>query len=266
LSDARWALIEPTLTAWRAARAGLGINPPQHGLRTLMNAILYVDRTGIPWSYLPHDFPPGQTVYGYFAAWERDGIFAQPGGLLRHLVRQSTGPAEEPGACVLDSQSVKTATTVPRTSQGADAAKKIVGRKRHIMTDTRGLSLVLLVTAASVQDTVSGVRWLDRAAAGHRRVTKAWVDGGYKNTLVEHGAELGIAVEVVHRPPRARGFPLLPRRWPVERTLGWIRGYRRLVRDYEALPRRSEAMTRLAMIDIMSRRLTGESTPAWRGT
>lgn len=111
LSDARWELIRPTLEAWRQARNG--IRKPTHDLRALMNAILYVDRTGIPWRYLPHDFTPHQTVYGYFARWEADGIFDQLTGLLRDKIRQAEGRTTEPSASLIDSQSIKTSTTVP---------------------------------------------------------------------------------------------------------------------------------------------------------
>lgn len=124
LSDARWALVEPVLTAWRAARRrhALAIGrPPEHDLRQIMNAILYVDRTGIPWRYLPHDFPPHQTVCGYFARWDEDGVFAQLTGLLRRLVRESEGRSSEPSACVLDSQTIKTSANVPLEDQGTDA-------------------------------------------------------------------------------------------------------------------------------------------------
>jgi len=133
LSDARWALVEPTLTAWREheRRAGPGIGrPPRHDLRSILDAILYVDRTGAPWRYLPHEYPPWQTVYYYFARWQKDGVFEQLSGLLRRLIRIAEGRDPEPTACVIDSQSVKTAATVPAATQGVDAAKKIVGRKR----------------------------------------------------------------------------------------------------------------------------------------
>jgi transposase len=122
------------------------LRKPTHDLRALMNAILYVDRTGIPWRYLPHDYPPHQTVYGYFAHWEADGIFDQLTGLLRGKVRQAEGRTSEPSACLIDSQSIKTSATVHLTSQGIDPAKKIIGRKRHIVTDTLGL---LLATAGA---------------------------------------------------------------------------------------------------------------------
>jgi transposase len=115
LSDARWELIEPVLSAWRFERRGRALDfgrPPRHDLREIMNAILYVDRTGCQWAYLPHDFPPHQTLYGYFAKWQTDGIFAQLNG-LRELVRQQEGKHRHPSACVIDAQSVKTSTSVP---------------------------------------------------------------------------------------------------------------------------------------------------------
>ncbi|MFC9397227.1 IS5 family transposase [Streptomyces sp. NPDC057027] len=269
LSDARWALMEPTLTAWRNERAARALafgRPPEHDLRDLLDAILYVDRTGIPWRYLPHDYPPHQTVYAYFARWQNDGIFAQLNGLLRRLVRTAEERGAEPTACIVDSQSVKTSTNVPKASQGIDPAKKIIGRKRNIVTDTIGLLLAVLVTAASVQDGTAGRHLLTQIASDHPTVTKAWAGMGYKNAVVEHGAALGIDVDIVRRDPATKGFVVQPRRWVVERTLGWLMNHRRLPRDYEALPARSEAMIHVVMISLMTRRLTGENTPTWRGT
>jgi transposase len=267
LSDARWALVEPVLTAWRAARRSKGIpggRPPEHELRDLLDAIMYVDRTGIPWRYLPHEYPPWESVYHYFAAWRDEGVFEQLGGLLRRLVREQAGRDAEPSAGVLDAQSVKTSTNVPAAEQGVDAAKKIVGRKRSIATDTLGLLLAVLVTAASVQDSVAGTRLIDTLAERHPAIRKIWVDGGYRQHLVEHAAALGIDLEIVQRKPGTREFTPLPRRWVVERTLGWIMNFRRLTRDYETLAGSSAAMIHLAMIDLMSRRLTHENTPTWR--
>ncbi|MFJ8038904.1 IS5 family transposase [Kitasatospora sp. NPDC096147] len=269
LSDARWALVEPTLTAWRQARTERALafgRPPEHDLRHLLDAILYVDRTGIPWRYLPHDYPPQQTVYAYFARWQKEGLFEQPGGLLRRLVRAAEGRAPEPTACILDSQSVKTSTNVPAADQGIDAAKKTVGRKRSIVTDTIGLPLAVLVTAASVQDSIAGQQLLTHVSAEHPGIRKAWADMGHKNAVIEHAATLGIDVDIVRRDPATRGFAVQPRRWVVERTLGRLMNNRRLARDYEALPARSEAMVHVAMISLMTRRLTGETTPIWRGT
>ncbi|MDX2939542.1 IS5 family transposase [Streptomyces ipomoeae] len=266
LSDARWELIEPVLAAWRFERRGRALDfgrPPEHDLREIMNAILYVDRTGVQWRYLPHDFPPWATVYGYFAKWQKEGIFAQLNSILRELVRRSEGRNAEPSACVIDAQSVKTSTSVPAASQGTDAGKRIVGRKRSIVTDTLGLLLAVLVTAASVQDSVAGTQLLDQVAAGHPGIRKVWVDCGYRRHLVEHAATLGIDMEITTRKPGTRGFTPLPKRWAVERTYGWLMLHRRLARDYETLPARSEAMVHLAMTDLMARRLTGETTISW---
>jgi transposase len=180
------------------------------------------------------------------------------------LVRRSEGRNAEPSACVIDAQSVKTSTSVPAASQGTDAGKKIVGRKRSIVTDTLGLLFAVLVTAASVQDSVAGTQLLDQVAAGHPGIRKVWVDGGYRQHLVEHAATLGIDMEITARKPGTRGFTPIPKRWAVERTYGWLMLHRRLARDYETLPARSEAMVHLAMTDLMARRLTGETTISWR--
>ena len=144
LSDARWELVEPVLTAWRAERRGRGLDigrPPDHDLRSLLDTILYVNRTGIPWRYLPHDYPHWNTVYAYFARWQEEGVFDQFNNLLRRQVRRQEGQEAEPSACVIDSQSIKTSTNVPAAGQGVDAGKRIVGRKRSIVIDTVGLLL-----------------------------------------------------------------------------------------------------------------------------
>ncbi|QIZ37752.1 transposase [Saccharopolyspora sp. ASAGF58] len=137
------------------------------------------------------------------------------------------------------------------------------GRKRHIATDVLGLLLVVIITAASVQDSAGGKQVLDHLADEHPSVSKTWVDGGYNTSVISHGAQRDIEVDVVKR-PTSKGFHVLPRRWVVERTLGWLMQHRRLVRDYEALPRRSRTMTLWAMTNIMSRSLAGESTQTWR--
>ncbi|MGW6290307.1 IS5 family transposase [Streptomyces sp. NPDC055107] len=268
LSDARWALVEPLLASWRDDKARHGLNtgtPPQHDLRDLLDAILYVARTGIPWRYLPHDYPHWNTVYHYFGRWERDGVFEHLNALLRRRVREDEGRSPEPTGFVIDAQSVKTSTNVPAREQGADVGKRIVGRKRSIIIDTTGLMLTVLVTAASIQDSVAGERLLDRLAADHPGLRKGWADRGYREYLVDHAARLGIDLEVVRRTPGTKGFKVLPRRWVVERTLGWLMHHRRLARDYEVLPTRSTAMIYIAMIALMTRRITHESTPTWRG-
>jgi transposase len=264
LSDARWALIEPMLSAWRARRAGLGIAKIQHDLREIVNAILYVNRTGIAWEYLPHDFPPYKTVHGYFALWEKEGITEAIHDALRGKVRQAAGRSPEPTAAILDSQTVKTSGNVPEHSQGIDAGKRIKGRKRHVATDVLGLLLVVLVTAASVQDTAGGRVVVEQVARAHPTVAVAWVDSGYKQSVIDRGAQYNVDVQVVTKDPQQQGFKPQRKRWAVERTFGWLMLHRRLVRDYETNPRRSRAMIHWAMIDNMSRRLASESTLSWR--
>lgn len=268
ISDARWALIEPTLRAWQQARIDRRPTgePARTDVRDVFNAILYVNRTGIAWKYLPHDFPPHSTVYYYYALWRDEGIFAQLNCELTGLARVKAGRAAEPTAAVIDTQSVKTSTNPPIDTQGTDAAKKIVGRKRSIATDALGLLLAVIVVAASVTENKAGIAVLDQVKDLHPTIAKTWVDTGFKNQFVEHAAHLGIDAEVVNRNTQARGFQVVKRRWVVERTLGWIMLHRRLVRDYETLPASSEAMIHLAMIDNTSKRITGESTPTWRDT
>lgn len=181
-------------------------------------------------------------------------MFNQLNGLLRRLVREAAGRDAEPSAWALDAQSIKRSANVPTTGQGIDAGKKIAGRKRHIGVDTLGLLLAVCVTAASISDNAGGIHLLSRIAKAHPRITEAWADSGYRTKAIDHGATLD--VEVTHCDPGQKGFKLIPRRWVVERTFGWLMNHRRLARDYETHPHRSQAMIRLAMIDLMSRGLT----------
>lgn len=269
LSDARWALIEPALSAWRAERAARALPiapPPEHDLREIVNAILWINRAGCAWELLPHDFPPVKTVYAYFSQWEKDGTAEKVHDLLRRKVREKAGRSPEPTAAIIDAQVVKASSNVPEDTQGYDAGKRTKGRKRHIAVDALGLLLALVITAASVQDTNGGQDTVTALATAHPAVTAGWVDGGYKNKFLEHAAGQGISFEVVSRPEGQKGFSVLPRRWVVERTFGWLVLHRRLVRDYETLPERSASMIHWALIDNMSRRLTGENTQTWHDT
>ena len=266
LSDARWALIEPRLSAWRQARtdAGVGGRIAGHELREILNAILYVNRTGIAWRYMPHDLPPWQTVYWYFKTWTDDGIFTDLNYHLNGLVRNKSGRSTTPTGSIMDTQSVKTSTNVPTATQGVDAGKRIIGRKRGIVTDTLGLLLAVIVTAASVSDNTFGVELLNQATAAYPTLSKTWVDAGFKKTVIEHGATLGVDVETVTKDPQVKGFSVIKRRWVVERTIGWLMQHRRLARDYETLPTTSATMIRIAMIDNLTRRATNETTTTWR--
>ncbi|WKK23794.1 IS5 family transposase [Streptomyces olivoreticuli] len=257
MKDDQWELIEPMLLEWRASRAEG--REPVTSLREVVNAVLYVTRTGIAWRYLPHDFPPHTTVYGYFKEWESDGTTEEIHDMLRDQLRAKKGRRILPTAAIVDSQSVKASPNAPETSQGFDGGKKVKGRKRHIATDTLGLLLVLTVTAACVQDSAGGRQILDTLAARWPSVTKTWVDAGYNNGVVQHGTALGIDVEVVARDKEQKGFVVQPIRWRVEQTFGIMSRYRRLHRDYEALPDRSRSMIHWAMVNSMTNRLTVNS-------
>jgi len=216
---------------------------------------LYLDRTGCAWRYLPADFPPWQTVYGYFAAWRDDGTLARLHDALRAQVRAAGGRDPEPTAAVIDSQSVRAADTVPKATRGWDNAKKVNGRKRHIAVDTTGLLLAVVITAACVQDRDAARPLLWNLRRACRRVRLVWADAGYAaGKLATWAAALRLTVQVVaKRDPHA--FEILPRRWVVERTFAWISKHRRTVRDYEHLTASHEAMILWAMIVLMARRL-----------
>ncbi|KWX00908.1 Transposase IS4 family protein [Carbonactinospora thermoautotrophica] len=234
----------------------MSIAGPKHDLREIVNAILYVARTGIPWRYLPHDSPTPTTVYDYFARWEADGTAERVHDALRAEVRRTKGRRVCPTAAVIDSQTVKASPAAPADTVGYDAGKHTKGRKRHIATDTLGLLLVCLATAGSVQDSAGGRQVLTTLGTRHPTVVKAWADGGYNAEVVHPAARLGIDLEIIARDPAVKGFAGLPQRWVVERSFGWFVQRRRLVRAYEAPPERSRAMFHWAMTDTMARRIT----------
>jgi len=227
-----------------------------------VEAILYVTRAGCAWRYLPHEYPPWRTVYGYFAAWRADGSLDAIHDGLRGQVRAAAGHRPQPSAAVIDSQSVRAADTVPKASRGWDNAKKVNGRKRHIAVDTGGLLLAVVVTPASVQDRDGARPLLWRLRASCRHITLAWADAGYSRKLTDWAAAtLHLAIQIVaKRDPHA--FEVLPRRWVVERTFAWISKHRRCVRDYERLPEHHEAMIKWAMIALMARRLARQAPAA----
>jgi transposase len=255
-TNAQWALLDPLLPdpAWLAGRGG---RPEAHCRRQIVDAIFYLVDNGIKWRALPADFPPWSTVYNYLAAWQATGVTQQVLDGLRDRVRLREGRSAEPTAGIIDSQSVRAAQTVAAASRGYDAGKKVNGRKRHIAVDTPGLLLCVLVTTASVQDRDGARPLLQRLAGSCHRIRLVWADGGYAGKLLDWArAAVKITVRIVTRSDDAVGFVVLPRRWVVERTLAWISGYRRCVRDYERLPEHHEAMVCWSMIRITSRRLT----------
>jgi transposase len=266
LTDERWALIEPVITAWKAAHPSVSGHQGRYAMREIVNAIFYQSRTGCQWASLPGDLPPPGAVKYYFYKWRDDGTTETIHEILRCQVRDRAGRTENPSLVVLNSQSVHVAVNVPAATTGNDAGKKVPGPKRGIAVDVIRLIIAVVVMAAGVHENTIGTTLLDRVAHRTDTVTKALVDQGFKNKVVEHGAQFGIDVEIVERNPAETGFVPQPIRWRVEQTLGTLMLHRRLVRDYEINPATSEARVYWAMSDVMARRLTGTSTPSWRGT
>ena len=228
--------------------------PREVEFRQVVNAILFLLFTGCQWRMIPLNYPPWQTVYYYFAKWKNDGTWYRIHETLRAQERIRQGKKKHPTAGAADSQSVKT-TSVP-SSRGFDGGKKINGRKRHILVDTLGLLIAVVVTTACVQDR-DGLKKLLRTFGIHRKkLRKIWVDGGYRGQIIEWvKVRFRYCLEVVLRSDDMKGFVVLPKRWIVERTFAWLNNHRRLSKDYERYPKTSETMIQIAMIRVMLRRL-----------
>ncbi|MEW2445942.1 IS5 family transposase [Micromonospora marina] len=253
LTDAQWAIIEPLLPA-PGNTGGRGGRPEKHPRRLVLDAIFYLVRGGIAWRQLPVGFPPPTTVYDRFRTWAKAGVWQAIHDALRDLVRVHEGRDPQPTAAIIDSQSVRGADTVPRTSRGYDAGKKINGTKRHLAVDTGGLLLAVIVTMAGLQDRDAAHRLLAALRERFTTITHVWADAGYAGRLLVWARNvLHLSVQIVKR--SEPGFVVLPRRWVVERTFAWISKHRRCVRDYETKPDHHEAMIYIAMIMTMSRRL-----------
>jgi transposase len=265
MTDAQWALLAPEARAVMAQlRRGPGGRPMEHDLRAVLDAIGYVTRYGIEWRALPVDFPPWEAVYAFFERWNARGLAQGVVDRLRGRLRVACGRADLPTAGSIDSQSVKAADTVGAASRGFDGGKKINGRKRHIAVDTLGLVLAVIVTAASVQDRDGAHRLLALLRERFSTIALIWADGGYAGRLVSWAHQvLVLTLTIVKRHDDTTGFVVLPRRWVVERTFGWLMRYRRLVRDYERRPEHHEAMVLWATVTIMTRQLdrTTAGTP-----
>jgi len=255
MSDEQWAVIKPLLPL---ERKGPG-RPLELDMRQVVNAIFYVVRTGCQWENMPKDYPNHNSVYYHFRKWCLDDTWRRINTALRKQERRQRERKEDPSAGIIDTQSVK--TTEAGGERGYDAAKKINGRKRHIVVDTVGNLLEVVVHAAGIQDYHGAKTLLRRLMETVNSLKKIWADGIYEKAgLVDWVREtLDIALEIVNRHPDQVGFQVLPRRWVVERTFAWLGRYRRLSKDYEHCTKSSEGVIYIASIHTMMKRIAAAS-------
>lgn len=260
VTDAQWHLIEPHLPVYPGGR------PRTTDLRDVVDAVLYVLRTGCQWRYLPKDFPPKSTVWRYFNEWRHHGTLDRIHDRLRTKVRTTEKPYAPRTTASIDSQSVD--TTSGGEHRGRDNAKNVDGRKRHIIVDSMGLLLAILVTAASVDDAKAATELFGRLEGQPMgKVGRVFADSKYHNYALYEwvGDNAAWDLIIVRRPDGSKGWVKLPLRWTVERTFAWLGRCRRLSKDRERSVRSSEAFIKLSMIHLMLNRLEPKGTdPAFQ--
>jgi len=244
VSNSQWQIISKFLDIERSRK---------YDLREIVNAILYLVKTGCQWRMLPGDFPKWPIVYYYFSVWKHDGILEQVHESLVEKIRNREGRNEEPSVGIIDAQSVKS-TLVSSEDKGFDAGKKIKGIKRHIVVDTLGLVLAVVIQSASIQDRVGAISVINSLVESWKRIVKIFADGGYSGKLVEQVKKMfAIDIEIIKK-DELHTFNVLPKRWIVERTFSWIDTNRRNSKNYERLNQTSVAMVHLSAIRIMLNR------------
>ncbi|MFE7333642.1 IS5 family transposase [Streptomyces fimicarius] len=245
------------MPAWLEGRGG---RPEEYCHRVMLDAVFYVVDNGITWRNMPADFPAWDRVYAFFRRWREAGLIAELHDRLRDRTRTRQGRDTEPTAAVVDSQPVKADAVVGTATRGYDAAKKINGRRRHLVCDTSGLLLTISVRAGDVTDRHAATSMLPTLRDRFPRLTRVFADGGYTGTLITFARTvLDMTVTVITRSRTTTGFTVLPRRWVVERTFAWLMLSRRLTRDYERRTDTAEAMILWSMTQLMTRRLARPS-------
>jgi transposase len=255
MTDAEWAVVRPLLPVpgWMRGRGG---QPEAYCHRAILDAIRYLVDNGIKWRAMPVDFPPWDRVYAFFRRWRDHALVKEFHNRLRAQVRAREGRDAEPTAGMIDSQSVKADAVVGADSRGYDGGKQINGRKRHVVVDTLGLLLGVIVTAADTGDRTAAQVLLRHVADAHHRLALVWADGGYTGSLIEYClTALALVLAIVKRSDDRKGFVVLPKRWIVERLFAWLMRTRRLARDYERRTTSAEAMVYWSMTLLMTRRL-----------
>lgn len=244
VSNSQWQIISKYLDTERSRK---------YELREIVNAILYLVKTGCQWTMLPQDFPQWTIVYYYFSVWKQNGILEEIHESLVEKIRVQHNRKEEPSVGIIDAQSVKS-TLVSSQDKGFDAGKKVKGIKRHIIVDTLGLILAVVIQSASVQDRDGAISVIDKLTENWKKIIKIFADSGYRGNLIAIVQNrFKIELEIIKR-NELHTFKVLPKRWIVERTFAWIDTNRRNSKNYERLNQTSVAMVHLSAIRIMLNR------------